>query len=98
VNNISACGMSITTDKEIQHTHTLEIHFDSTGLLQPHVKLLKGEVVRKKQNSSVFKYSVRFLDLTHAEIVELDEYLRYVQNSTSKTYLLPSEDMDKSFY
>lgn len=94
VNDISAGGMNIDTDKEIKDAHALTIHFDFTGMLLPHAKELRGIAVRKKVRSGVFNYSICFLNLTRHEIVELDEYLRYAQNHPLSTFI-PSEDTDE---
>lgn len=76
MNDISAAGMNITTDKEVTDEKPLTIHFDISGIHLPRTKHLKGEVVRKKADNSVHNYGIRFIDLTNMEIVEIDEYLR----------------------
>jgi hypothetical protein len=94
VNNISACGMNITTGTELKDTeHTLTIHFDAAGIVLPRAKILKGTVVRTKQTGNTFNYSIRFQDLTHMECVEIDEYLRYMQ-SNPLNVLRSHEDSD----
>lgn len=77
MNNISACGMNITTEKKIVDENTLTIYFDQGEIIFPHIKQLKGRIVRKKTDDSVYNYAVRFFNVTNMEIVEIDEYLRF---------------------
>jgi hypothetical protein len=93
VNNISACGISVSTDREVEDAEALTIYFDITGILLPHTKHLKGKVVRRHSGHSSFNYGIRFLDLTHLEIVEIDEYLRYSQKNAISS--IPPEDSDR---
>jgi hypothetical protein len=95
---MSACGMSITTDVEIKDTALLSIHFDSSGILLPHTKQLKGKIVRKKETNAGFNYAIRFIDLTHMETIEIDEYLRYRQTgSLAQMANHPVEDTYMAF-
>lgn len=93
VNDISACGMNITADKEIDDTQPLLIYFNVRGVPLPHAKNLKGKVVRKNLLYSTLDYSIRFLGLTHMEVIEIDEYLNYLQHNTVGAIL--AEDSDK---
>lgn len=77
MNNISAGGMSITTDKEVTDESTLTINLDISEILLPHTKQLKGTVVRKNTSNNGYHYGIHFFDLTKIEIVEMDEYLRF---------------------
>jgi c-di-GMP-binding flagellar brake protein YcgR len=87
VNDISASGMNIATDKELDDAQMLSIKFDISGTLLPHAKRLEGEIVRKNRTNTGYNYSIRFLGLTHNEIVEMDEYLRYVQRNCVVVHL-----------
>jgi len=90
VNNISANGMNITTDKEVKASgDVLTIHFDPEGLNPPRIKELKGSIVREKKNGAGFNYGIRFLGLSYMETVALDEYLQYTQNNPSRVRYRP---------
>ena len=89
MNNISACGISITTDREMETSPRLTISFDATGPHLPHAKQLRGRVVRVKAVSSGFTYGIYFNGLNVTETIEIDEYLRCRHgNSLEK----PAED------
>lgn len=91
VNNISANGMNVATDKEIKAAgDALTIHFDPEGLSLPQIKELKGSIVTKKKTGAGFNYGIRFLGLSYMEYVELDEYLRYIQNNPSRMRFRPA--------
>jgi hypothetical protein len=85
--------MNISTDKAIDDTHLLTINFDLTSIRLPHIKQLSGFVTRRKLSGYAFNYSIRFLNLSHKEIVEIDEYLQ----STYSKYDIPTEDTDMVF-
>lgn len=93
VNDISACGMNINAEKRIEDSHLVTIFFDLTACRLPHAKQLKGFVTRKKLSNTVFNYSIRFLELTHTEIIEIDEYLQYISNR----YNIPAEESDAMY-
>ncbi len=66
VNNISASGMNVTTDKDVRAAgDALTIHFDPEGLKLPRIKELKGSIVREKKNGAGFNYGIRFLNLSY---------------------------------
>ena len=96
--NMSACGMSFTTDVEIGETAALTVHFDTSGILFPHIKRLTGKIVRKKDIKPRFYYAVRFVELSHMEAVEIDEYLQY-RHKGSLIYMAdhPVEDTFMAF-
>lgn len=96
MNDISAGGMSITTDKEIIDENALAISLDISQILLPHMTQLKGAVVRKTSDQSVYNYGIRFFDVTSMQIIEIDEYLRFrhfsslvhvVENPTENLYM-----------
>jgi c-di-GMP-binding flagellar brake protein YcgR len=74
-NNISAGGMSITTDREVADESPVTIMLDVTNLLLPRAQL-QGMIVRKDADDSAFNYGIRFMDLSNLEIAEIDEHLR----------------------
>lgn len=80
LNNISASGMNITTDLELKESKILTIKFESTGIHMPFTKHLKGLIVR---SYSDYKYGIRFLEQTPDDIIELDEYLRFIRSNTN---------------
>lgn len=95
MNDISAGGMNITTEQEITDEKALTIHLDMTKILLPR-KQLKGVIVRKKKDQSSYNYGIRFHEISHMEIVEIDEYLRFrhysalvhiVENPSENIYL-----------
>lgn len=94
MNDISAGGMNITTDKEVKDESVLTIHFDFSGIHLLRSKHLKGVVVRKKTDNAIYNYGIRFYDLTNMEIVEIDEYLRF-RHFSSLVHMVenPSEDI-----
>lgn len=77
MNDMSAGGMSITTDKEILDENALTIHFDISQFHLPRTTQLRGTVVRKIADHSIYNYGIRFFDVTSMEIIEIDEYLRF---------------------
>ncbi len=96
MNNISAGGMSITTDEEMIEENELTILFDMCDIMLPRTKQLKGRIVRKKADDPVYNYGIRFTDVTSMEVVEMDEYLRFrhysalvhmVDNPVEGTYM-----------
>jgi hypothetical protein len=93
--NISAVGMSITTDYDFSQTHILSIHFESAGMQLHHVRQLKGEVIRKTLDRTGYHYSIRFVGVTNADIVELDEFLRYAHSNTFNTSIMSYENNDR---
>ena len=95
MNDISAGGMSITTDGEIKDEQALSIQFDILEVLLPRKLQLKGVVVHKKAHKSVHQYGIRFFNLTTMEIVEIDEYLRF-RHYSSLVHMVdnPTEDAD----
>lgn len=97
LNNISPSGMNITTGDDFTQTQIYSISLNLTGLPLPRAKQLKGEVVRKKRNKAVFNYSIRFVGLTDADIIELDEFLRYIHNNTFNTSIMMYKDNDWMF-
>ena len=76
MNNISAGGMSITTEKELKEESPLTIQLDKAQLRLPHTKPLKGMIVRKKEESDAYHYGIRFTGLTKTETQEIGSYLR----------------------
>ena len=98
LNNISACGMNVTTEKEISDTTTLTISFDNSGLHLPSRKQLKGGIIRKKVSGSEFVYGIRFLNLSVMEAVDIDEYLKYRQKNSAGNMMDKSiEDLFAGF-
>lgn len=91
VNDMSAGGMSITTDKEMENQSKFIISFDPSGILLPHTKRLEGVVVRKMAGTPTYKYGVCFYGLSHTEIIEIDEYLHFSQKHTPKHIVDNSE-------
>ena len=98
MNDISAGGMNITTDKEIKDENTLSIYFDILGVLLPRATQIKGRVVRKNEDTAVYSYGIRFYNLTNMEIIEIDEYLRF-RHYSSLVHMVenPVEDTDSRF-
>lgn len=76
MNDISAGGMNISTDKEIEAESTLTIQIDLGQVVLPGAKQLQGVVVRKKEDQDVFNYGIRFSGLTDSEVEEIDAYLK----------------------
>jgi c-di-GMP-binding flagellar brake protein YcgR len=77
VNNISAGGMNITTEKELKDESPLTLQLDMPQpLLLPRTKQLQGMVVWKKEESDAFTYGIRFLGLTKSETEEIEKSLR----------------------
>lgn len=96
INNISAVGMSITTDLDFDQASLLSMSISLTGLPLPRERQLKGEVVMKKRlKAAFFKYSIHFVELTNADVVELDEFLRYMHNNTFNTSIMLYDDHDR---
>ena len=95
MNDISAGGMNISTDKEMTDENALSIQFDILEFLLPRKLQLKGVVVHKKEDTSIYNYGIRFFNLTSMEIVEIDEYLRFRHHS-SLVHMVenPGEDSD----
>lgn len=83
VQNISAGGMNITTDQDFPLHHMLVVTFDNTGLRLPVIKQIKGKVTRKRALNGVYTYGIYFIGLSDAEIVEIDECLRYAHTISS---------------
>ena len=52
VMNISGCGMNITTTEQIKDTKSFRINFDNSGLLIPHIRQIKGAIVRERGNKN----------------------------------------------
>lgn len=76
VNNVSAGGMNITTEKELKDESPLTLQLDMPQPLLPRTKHLQGMVVWKKEESDAFTYGIRFLGLTKSETEEIDKSLR----------------------
>lgn len=94
MNDISAGGMNITTDKELTDENLLTINFDISGIRLPRATPLKGVVVRTKADKAVYNYGIRFHDVTTMEIIEIDEYLRF-KHFSSLVHIVenPTEDL-----
>jgi c-di-GMP-binding flagellar brake protein YcgR len=76
MNDISAGGMNITTDREMKEENPLTIQLDGSQIPLPHTKQLHGVIVRKDGDNTSFNYGIRFIDLSNMEITEIDQYLR----------------------
>jgi hypothetical protein len=76
VNNISASGMSITAEAELEENEMIDLEVQLFGNILPYKKRLKGKVVRILRRNTAFEYGIRFLELTRKDMVETDEYLR----------------------
>jgi c-di-GMP-binding flagellar brake protein YcgR len=83
VQDISAGGMNIITDQDFVLNHLLTFVFDNAGLRLPQIKQIKGKITRKRTGNGVFAYGIRFIELSDAQIVEIDECLRYAHTITS---------------
>lgn len=83
INNISASGMNITAKVELEEHEAFMMEIQIYGKLFPVSKQMKGRVVRKRRHNSIYHYGIRFIDMTHKDIVELDEYLRLNHDSTA---------------
>ncbi len=83
INDISASGMSITAQAELEENEAVMTEVRIYGKLLPVSKQMKGSVVRKRRHNSIYHYGIRFIDMTHKDIVELDEYLRLNHDSTA---------------
>jgi len=76
VNNISAGGMNITTEKALKDERPLTLQLDMPRPLLPSTKQLQGMVVWKKEESDAYHYGIRFSELTKKETEEIDASLR----------------------
>lgn len=94
MNNISAGGMSITTEKELKDESPLTIQLDKAQLRLPRTKPLKGMIVRKKEESDAYHYGIRFTGLTKTETQEMDTYLRDEHFASLAQMVKNPDDMD----
>jgi c-di-GMP-binding flagellar brake protein YcgR len=76
VNDISAGGMNITTDKELAEESAVTLQLDMPQLILPRTKQLQGFVVRKNEESSAYNYGLSFFGLSKRETEEIDASLR----------------------
>lgn len=82
VNDISASGVNLTTDLELEEHETVVIDITISGSFIPFSKQFKGKVIRKHSNNSLHHYAVKFIELTRKDLIEVDEYLRFNQSSS----------------
>lgn len=85
VNDISASGVSITTDSVLKEKDIILMEIYVYGNLLPFMKKAKGEVVRKQQGMG-YRYGIRFVGLTDKDMIEMDEYLRLNCGGTELHY------------
>lgn len=83
INDISASGINITAEIELQEHEVVLIEVQFSGNLLPFDKQLRGKVTRKRKHNSIYNYGIRFISLAPKDIVEIDEYLRLNHGSTT---------------
>lgn len=83
INDISASGMNITSNVQVQDHEIISMHVQISGNLFNYQKDVKGKVVRKHQHNSCFHYGIKFFELSQKDIIDLDEFLRINHNSSS---------------
>lgn len=86
VKDISASGINITTEIELEEHEVITMDVQVSGNLLPYIKQFKGKVVRKRQHNSIYNYGIRFMELTHKDMIEIDEYLRLNYGSAALPY------------
>ncbi|NLA86062.1 MAG: PilZ domain-containing protein [Clostridiales bacterium] len=94
MNNISAGGMSITTEKELKEESPLTIQLDKAQLRLPPTQPHKGMIVRKKEESDAYHYGIRLSGQTKTETQEIDTYLRDEHFASLAQMVKNPDDMD----
>lgn len=74
--DISASGVNIITEALLDEGEIITMDLRISGSLLAFFKKIKGKVVWKHRQGTSYQYGIRFIELKHKDLIELDEYLR----------------------
>lgn len=77
IHNISATGMSITTDSVFRLGEKIFVEIKLSKFLSEFVFHLQGEIIKVIPNENGFIYEVKFVDISHGDMVHIDELIRH---------------------
>jgi hypothetical protein len=83
INDISASGMNIITEADLEKDVVISMEIQVSGNILPYKKQIKGRIIRKSKCDSIFNYGIQFMDLPNRDIIEIDEYLRLNYSNTA---------------
>lgn len=75
--DISASGVRIATQQPLELHDHLELQVELEGHLIGDSRRLAGKVTKRMEMGTHTEYAIRFTGLSHKEIVEMDEFLRF---------------------
>ncbi|RCX16646.1 PilZ domain-containing protein [Anaerobacterium chartisolvens] len=76
IKNISASGIKLFTAVKLDANSVILMDIHIHGTVSSFSKQVKGKILRRQKHHNSYFYAIHFIDLSHQEIIELDEYLR----------------------
>lgn len=94
--DVSASGMCILSEAELEENAIFQMDVHISGIYMNFEKTFRGKVVRRSKQEKLFVYGVRFVDLSHKDAIDIDEYLRLNHGSASLHFTPPDAESDEN--